>query len=67
MICNDCINQHHSVCVNDWRVDPDNEGQLIKRDESIRSCACQHRKSAVFVKVGSKENKDTTNGDGSQP
>jgi len=58
MICNWCTEQQHKDCINFWRVEGDS---LVKRDEPLDHCFCQHRKNAVIVRQKIKD----TNGDGS--
>lgn len=68
MICVNCsdavlfIQYRHKQCINDWGVDPENEGVLVKRPEPIKSCACQHKDSWQFVKSGDTKTAEKTEG-----
>lgn len=66
MICSPCTEGSHKYCENKWKPDPDNEGQLVKRDPPVERCFCQHKQSWNFKVSDRQKNKDN-DGVGSQP
>lgn len=70
MICPPCRGEYFSIvaekgepqhdqCINFWSISKN--GEIVKRPEPIRSCACQHKESWNFA----IKNEDS-NGDSSQ-